>query len=741
MENVWRSIVKSNSKYVGLYIGYEDKLFRHLPYQNKDSFVTMEYKCLREPQHFTIGYDPTCRSWYINSTLVPDTVFFTEPYEDASTGDVLISASHSVKDSTGTFIGSVSVDINMQNLSQTILSERILENGYSFLMNSDGDLIVYPDLETDRVYKVSEKEPLSSGFFIDDEDQVFYDNMDGEWLATYAKVSGTDYIVVMVVPNIDIVRAVDDIREKIKTRKDLAISLTVILPVVLFLISIYVIRIIARMIADPMKELTTVMNKINNDDLDVELGVVDSSPDVKDMFDDFGGLIKILKFANNQYLKNNVKKAFLNYQEVELMLRKLNNERGHGVALNNMALALKDLDNELENLSKYNPEYYFEKAIENSVKLGKKAKDDDGRTFYKITEANRRMNLGLYYANNGEYDKAMETYNRSLELHKECENILGATKTMGNLGILYVDINQHDKAYELLNGVYQVACEEYSDNQTQKTTEVLQYASLNMGNFYHNKQDNDNALKYINYALSLPVKIDVRFQNQCLYTLANIHKSMGNSNLYNKIMSELNIGTDKHISFVLDCSGSMSFVASGGVVPIKECRKSIVEIFTKFMDKTDSASLITFNERTNINWVFQNSVIKDNLNNMIGKVNTRTRTGGRTAFYDALIAAITAIQENSMKNKDQWIVALTDGDDNQSHSNYTHVIDKIKSKNMNIIIITAGDVSNDNQCYIQRIANSAEKGMHLHADISGIAEVFTKAMEFVSKGQGNIESF
>src|SRR5207249_4577040 len=98
--------------------------------------------------------DPRCRSWYVNSKSVRNTVIFTEPYNDAGTGTVLISASHSITDASNNLLGVVAVDVGMDSLEAAIVSEKILQNGYSYLIDSSGNVVVYPALQRDKVYKI-----------------------------------------------------------------------------------------------------------------------------------------------------------------------------------------------------------------------------------------------------------------------------------------------------------------------------------------------------------------------------------------------------------------------------------------------------------------------------------------------------------------------------------------------------------------------------------------------------------
>lgn len=270
--------------------------------------------------------------------------------------------------------------------------------------------------------------------------QGFFFKNGEKWVITYSGINGTNYIVAMVVPDNDILKSTSDVK---KTTNTVLITAAIILStmtIIIIVVSIFVIKHLSKKITEPISELNRITQGISNGDLDVEMGNMNPGiPELDIICGKFGNLIKAVRFANNEYFQNNILNAYHNYIEVEKMLRKINNDRGLGVVWNNLGLALKELD-EIQNYL-IQSEQYFKKAIENAKNLDKKADTTEAKIIFKITLANRLMNIGILYADMGDSRKAIHTYKKSIRLHKKYDNKLGEMKTVGNLGILYMSMN------------------------------------------------------------------------------------------------------------------------------------------------------------------------------------------------------------------------------------------------------------------------------------------------------------
>lgn len=90
------------------------------------------------------GYDPRVRDWYVLAKAKNQTVY-TDPYVDATTGDIVFSVATPQRDQEGTFVGVVSSDITLASLSEKVLNLNIDGNGFGFLLDSTGTIIVHPE--------------------------------------------------------------------------------------------------------------------------------------------------------------------------------------------------------------------------------------------------------------------------------------------------------------------------------------------------------------------------------------------------------------------------------------------------------------------------------------------------------------------------------------------------------------------------------------------------------------------
>ncbi|MUL08547.1 methyl-accepting chemotaxis protein [Aliivibrio fischeri] len=89
------------------------------------------------------GYDARTRGWYISAKQKNGTII-TEPYEDALTGEILISIATAVK-SDNQFIGSIFFDLSLGSLAELVNQVELFDAGYLFIVDEAGTVIAHPD--------------------------------------------------------------------------------------------------------------------------------------------------------------------------------------------------------------------------------------------------------------------------------------------------------------------------------------------------------------------------------------------------------------------------------------------------------------------------------------------------------------------------------------------------------------------------------------------------------------------
>ncbi|MDU0595657.1 methyl-accepting chemotaxis protein PctA [Pseudomonas aeruginosa] len=100
---------------------------------------------MRPDSSMPAGYDPRSRPWY-KDAVAAGGLTLTEPYVDAATQELIITAATPVK-AAGNTLGVVGGDLSLKTLVQIINSLDFSGMGYAFLVSGDGKILVHPDKE------------------------------------------------------------------------------------------------------------------------------------------------------------------------------------------------------------------------------------------------------------------------------------------------------------------------------------------------------------------------------------------------------------------------------------------------------------------------------------------------------------------------------------------------------------------------------------------------------------------
>lgn len=88
-------------------------------------------------------FDPTVRVWY-KGAKETDSNYFSEPYLDANTGNMVIAVSKSFKQN-GSFAGIAAADIDIGYVTEFVKGISISENSYAFLIDNLNNIVVHPN--------------------------------------------------------------------------------------------------------------------------------------------------------------------------------------------------------------------------------------------------------------------------------------------------------------------------------------------------------------------------------------------------------------------------------------------------------------------------------------------------------------------------------------------------------------------------------------------------------------------
>ena len=200
------------------------------------------------------NYNPRERSWYTDAVAANGKTVWSDPYEDAGSGQIVVTASKSYS-KDGKLVGVIATDVLAGTLTNIIESIKVGETGYGFIISDTGKYIAYPykeyigeDQSNEEFYKKI-KESGNQGI-------VEY-QLDGkEKVLGYSKNPTTNWIISATVNKEEF--------EKKASAIFIPIAIT-LLGVLIFalLVSLW----IARRITRPVQTVVNRMNDISKGDL------------------------------------------------------------------------------------------------------------------------------------------------------------------------------------------------------------------------------------------------------------------------------------------------------------------------------------------------------------------------------------------------------------------------------------------------------------------------------------------
>ncbi|MEI5905964.1 methyl-accepting chemotaxis protein [Bacillus spongiae] len=153
LEKYWPSVAndfehftKLNQNVAVIYVGAETKQFQTTP-------------LIDLPDDF----DPTERPWYAAALDSPEKAVWTEPYQDASTGEYVVTVVKPVVDPISSeVLGVVGLDLNLAGLTEMINSLKIGYEGYAFLLDKEGIALVHPEEQGNSLSEKAYIETINS---------------------------------------------------------------------------------------------------------------------------------------------------------------------------------------------------------------------------------------------------------------------------------------------------------------------------------------------------------------------------------------------------------------------------------------------------------------------------------------------------------------------------------------------------------------------------------------------------
>ncbi|MCH8908593.1 MAG: tetratricopeptide repeat protein, partial [Candidatus Heimdallarchaeota archaeon] len=734
LDLAFRTLFAAHSAYSNLYLGFEtDGLFIIFPYEDKEGYLTFEYTDARNNQPI-IGYDPRARPWY-KSALTTNEITFSEPYQDASGLGLLITATLPIRYDDGTLVGILGADLTITSVQEAILGADVLENGYAYMLDSSGNAIIHKSI--DRSGPAQSIETLEFTSNNNNEISSFQSSIltkmsngeighaefiknGGKWYISFAQIPSGSFSLALVVPESDILAPANKIRDDIKAA---LFKQLVIFFVILVLISagiFYFTKYTSDQIVKPIQELTEITNLIAKGNLGRDLaGSAEGSKEITMLYQTFRGLVTALRFGNDDYYAGNIDRAMKNYLAALELFTSLNNQKGIGICYNNLA----NIYRVRGNLKDANASYRT--AIDIAQNLYDQSSGEEKKA-HTFALASRMNNLGLLYLAIEQYDRAEEILNKALEYDRAIDNATGFATRYGNLGQVFLAQNRTQDAKNAFDEAFSIA-------KSKDSERAIAYATMNFGVYERHVKDHEKAIEYFLRAIELSQDLDVRIGTSSLRNLQEIYEETGQTDLALQIEAELAklkpSSRPKEVTFVLDYSGSMSGRR------IRAAVSGIRNIFKNQVNPGDTASLILFDYQSR---VIISPILKEgNEKLFMSSFQRLNRPSGGTAFYDALGLAFNDFLHRPSTNE-QWIIALTDGDDNSSRYDNPRSLE-IQAKNsvgVNLVIIGVGNLTE--QETMIRLCKMTDKGQFIDVK-DGVTDAISSAFEEVSSMLAEVE--
>lgn len=209
------------------------------------------------------GWDITSRPWYaVKSTEKP---VLTEPYVDASTGNLIVTAAAPVFcNEIGEVIGAIGYDISLTQLTRNMENYEVGENGFLILCTADGQVVYHPDSDCigKNVTETDMPESVINAFQNGTVGSLQYQKDREEYFGSMNQVSSSGWYVMSNIPMSEVMAAYHSALRLIITI--FGVGLVVLLIIIFF---------ISKGISNPIKALAAISNRIAEGDLNVNVNV------------------------------------------------------------------------------------------------------------------------------------------------------------------------------------------------------------------------------------------------------------------------------------------------------------------------------------------------------------------------------------------------------------------------------------------------------------------------------------
>lgn len=318
-EYIFEPIFNNNDCISSIYIGTESGIY--YKYSNDNS---------------SERYDPRTRNWYTDAVKIAknsDAPVWQNVYISKSTNKFCITCSKAFKDKGGKILGVCAVDMYIDDISDLVLKYKIGKNGYNFIIDKNGNIVMHPEYNSIfqnensvKNFNLSESELVNE--ILNKKSDVISTKIDNkDYYVSFLPMETNDWIWVSTIPEEELMEPIYKIENLVdvsldKSEKSLEkdFNVMVIVFLIVFFVSFVVIYFICTKLS---KNLSLPIIRLCEATKSIGRGNFDLSVD-KNSDDEIGKLAKSFNsMARNlkRYMKN-LKKTTAEKEKVhsELMI-------------------------------------------------------------------------------------------------------------------------------------------------------------------------------------------------------------------------------------------------------------------------------------------------------------------------------------------------------------------------------------------------------------------------------------
>jgi sigma-B regulation protein RsbU (phosphoserine phosphatase) len=132
-EYLFSAILTNNPLLSNIYLGTKSGIYYRYSFSN----------------NFDPSYDPRARDWYTMAMSRPDEVIWLAPYIGKldNYGILCVTSAKAYRDEAGNLAGVIATDITLESMVEQIVSLRLGQSGYAFLLDNSGTYIAHPQYD------------------------------------------------------------------------------------------------------------------------------------------------------------------------------------------------------------------------------------------------------------------------------------------------------------------------------------------------------------------------------------------------------------------------------------------------------------------------------------------------------------------------------------------------------------------------------------------------------------------